>query len=90
MQQQNRRAKNVRMRINNAENFVVLNDASKAYKQCLKKHFCEYKKEFIKKLRGPKNLDPKAYWKIWNKSDSRRATVAQKVSKDLFAEHLRK
>ena len=90
MQRQYRRVKNVCRRMNNAENFITLSDASKAYKKCLKKHFCDYKKEFIKKLRGLKNSDPKAYWKILNKSDSSRATVAQKLSIDLLAEHFRK
>lgn len=56
MQQQYRRAKNIRRRINDAENFAALNDASKAYKKCLKKKFFDYKKEFIKKLRGLKKL----------------------------------
>ena len=36
MQRQYRRVKNVCRRMNNAENFVTLSDASKAYKKCLK------------------------------------------------------
>ena len=54
MEQQYRRAKNIRRRVSDTENLLALNDTSKAYKKCLNKHFSEYKKEFIKKLHGLK------------------------------------
>ena len=59
MRQHYRRAKNVRRRVNDNENFHALNDASKAYKKCLNNHFKEYKNEFVKKLRNLKTSDPK-------------------------------
>ena len=48
MRQQYRRAKNVRRRVNDNENFQALNDSSKAYKECLNKHFKEYKTNVYK------------------------------------------
>ena len=87
---QYRRTKNHRRRVNNAENFQFKQEASKAYKKCLNKHFNEYKKDFIEKLHSLKNSDPKAYWNLLNKTDSNNSRTIQKVSLDAFAEHFRK
>ena len=47
------------------------------------------KKEFIKKIRGLKNSDPKAYWSMLKKSDGTCNTDAT-LSLDIFAEHFKK
>ena len=87
---QYRRTKNHRRRVNNAENFQFKQEACKANKKCLNKHFNDYKKDFIKKLHSLKNSDPKAYWNLLNKTDSDNSRTIQKVSLDAFAEHFRK
>ena len=48
------------------------------------------KKDFIKKLRGLKNSDAKAYWKMLNKFDGSKHDTAQKLSLEVFAEHFKK
>lgn len=87
---QYRRTKNHRRRVNDVENFQFLTEASKAYKKCINKHFNDYKKDFIKKLRALKNSDAKAYWKLLNKSDSSNKSTIQKVSLAAFADHFKK
>ena len=89
MQLKYRRIKNLRRRVSDIENYQALNDASKDYKKCLHKHFTSYKKDFIKKLRGLKNSDPKAYWKMLNKFDGSKHDTAQKLSLEVFAEHFK-
>ena len=66
-----------------------MHDASKGYKNCLHTHFTLYKKDFIKKLRGLNNSDPKAYWKVLNKFDGSKHDTAQKLSLEVFAEHFK-
>ena len=92
MQQQYRRSKNLRRRVNNVENFRALNEARKAYKKCINKQFKHYKTEYVNKLRNLKNSDPnlKAYWKLLNKYDGSRTVTAQKLSLEAFAEHFTK
>ena len=41
-------------------------------------------------LRNLKTSDPKAYWKMLNKSDGSGAATAQKLSLEAYAEHLKK
>ena len=43
-----------------------------------------------KKLRNVKTSDPKAYWKLLNKSDGSEAATTQKLSLEAFAEHFKK
>lgn len=88
-QMQFRRFKCQNRRIRSAENLQACKIAGKSYKKCLNKHFSDYKKEFIKKIRGLKNSDPKSYWKLLNKSDSCKPVV-QKISLDVFTEHFKK
>ena len=52
MSNQNKRAKNLRHRVNNVENFKYVYNASKAYKKCINKQFSLYEKDFINKLRS--------------------------------------
>ena len=49
-----------------------------------------YKKDFIKKLRGLKKSDPKAFWKMLNEFDGSKHDTAQKLSLEVFAEHFKK
>ena len=84
------RIKNLRRRVSDTEHYQALNDASKDYKKCLHKHFTSYKKDFIKKLRGLKNSDPKAFWKMLNKFDGSKHDTTQKLSLEVFAEHFKK
>ena len=81
LRSQYKRAKNLRNRVNNVENYNFVHNASKAYKKCINKHFNMYKKDFITKLRSLKHSDPKkSYWSLLNKADSSRSGVIQKVS----------
>ena len=90
MQLKYRRIKNLRRRVSDTNNYQALNDASKDYKKCLHNYFTSYKKYFIKTLRGLKNSDPKAYWKMLNKFDGSKDDTAQKLSLEVFAEHFKK
>ena len=90
LRRQYKRAKNLRHRINNAENYKFVHNASKAYKKCINKQFNLYKKDFIAKLRSLKHSDPKSYWSLLNKADNSRSQVMQKVSLESFADHFKK
>ena len=90
LRRQYKRAKNLRHRINNAENYKFVHNASKAYKKCINKQFNLHKKDFIAKLRSLKHSDPKSYWSLLNKADNSRSQVVQKVSLESFADHFKK
>ena len=90
LRRQYKRAKNFRHRINYAENYKFVHNASKAYKKCINKQFNLYKKDFIAKLRSLKHSDPKSYWSLLNKADNSRSQVMQKVSLESFADHFKK
>ena len=90
LRSQYRRAKNHIRRVNDVESFQFLHDASKAYKKCLNKHFTDYKKDFIKKLRSLKKSDPKSYWSLLYKADGNNSGTIHKISLEVFAEHFKK
>ena len=90
LRQQYKRAKNLRHRINNAQNFNSVHNASKAYKKCINKQLRLYQKDFIIRLRALKHSHPKSYWSLLNKADNSKSQVVQKVSIETFAEHFKK
>ena len=84
LRRQYKRAKNLRHRINSAENVRYLHNASKAYKKCINKQLRLYKKEFINKLRALQHSDPKSYWNLLNKADRTKKETLQNISLATF------
>ena len=90
MQLKYRRIRNSRRRVSDSENYQALHDDSKDYKNVFINILLHTKKDFIKKPRGLKKPDPKAYWKMLNKFDGSKHDTAQKLSLKVFAEHFKK
>lgn len=58
-------------------NKTSLNNASKMYKNTMKKHYVKFKRNNVKRLRNLKNSCPKKYWQIinGNKTEATSATL---------------
>ncbi|CAC5376002.1 unnamed protein product [Mytilus coruscus] len=86
------RAKNYNWRVKTVESKNSMVRCSKAYKKALSEQFNSYRKNFIKKLRGLNQNDPKSYWSLINRSCNKnmKENVVNKVSLDCFLEHLKK
>ncbi|CAC5408463.1 unnamed protein product [Mytilus coruscus] len=85
------RAKNYNWRVKTVESKNSMVRCSKAYKKALSEQFNSYRKNFIKKLRGLNQNDPKSYWSLINRScNNMKENVVNKVSLDCFLEHLKK
>jgi hypothetical protein len=82
------RAKNIDKMIKSEHTKVNRINASRAYKKELNKCHNEYKKQFVKRLRGLKSSNPKEYWNILKGSEDSSRTMSQ-ISTDIFYNHFK-
>ena len=77
---------NYRLFKNAASREAMVND-SKKYKKEISAKFKAYNDQFVKKVRGLRNSDPKSYWSLLNKYSGERKSVLNKISSEVFYEH---
>ena len=90
LRHQYKRAKNLGHRVDSAENYQFLHNASKAYKKCINRQMRKFNKDIIHKLRALQNSVPKSYLKLLNKTDQSRHETLQKVLLQTFADNFEK
>jgi len=74
----------------NEDSFAARREANKKYKKAINKAMNDYKKDIVVRIRKLQSKNPKEYWEIINKCNTKRKEeVLNKISCEAFAEHFK-